>query len=230
VSSAQIGTAFWQAPEISPKVRRIDVPESSLAKPLLYSDFRQRTSLSAIEILALSRGTLVADAPYEVAQLPSDQMLEVGRIEHISGSIASGEGEIEASRDNSPLNWFYPMTPGVKPAALSIDAVWQLIGVFQAWGGSAGTGRALGLERVEVFDEIRPEDRDVRYEVKVVKTIRSEQTGDAFVRADAMVFADGRPIMSVTNANVGCHKDIRYLDYPMSSEMAFGGKLKTRKD
>jgi hypothetical protein len=50
-----------------------------------------------------------------------------------------------------------------------------------------------------------------------------------FVRADATVYADGRPILSIANANVGCHKDIRYSDYPLASEMGFGGKLKTRK-
>jgi 3-hydroxyacyl-[acyl-carrier protein] dehydratase/trans-2-decenoyl-[acyl-carrier protein] isomerase len=228
VASAQIGTAFWEAPDARPKAVSASADEP-MTKPLSCAEFRARGSFSRAEILALSRGVLVADPPVEMALLPSDLMLEVGRVERISGSIAAGEGEVAASRENRSGDWFYAMTPGVKPTALSIDAVWQLIGVFQAWGGSAGTGRALGLERVEVFDDIRPADRDVRYEVRVVKAVRAGDSGDVFVRADAWVFADGRPILSVANANVGCHKDIRYSDYPMASEMGFGGKLKTRK-
>lgn len=229
IDSAQIGTAYWQAPEDArpkPASPAADVP---LAAPIRYADFRARKSLTRAEVLALSRGGLVADPPGELALLPSDQMLEVGRIERIAGSLDAGEGEIVAARDNGPLDWHYAMAPGAKPTALLIDAVWQLTGVFHAWGGSQGTGRALGFERVEVFDEVRPQDREVRCELKIVKTARAPGTGDAFVRADAWVFADGRPVLCMTNANVGCHKNIRYSDYPMASAMGFGGKLKTRE-
>ena len=229
IGSAQIGTSFWEAPAARPKATAPAAPEEAMTRRLTYGEFRSRDRFSRAEIVALSRGALISDPPGEVALLPSDLMLEVGRVERIAGSIASGEGEVSASRENRSDGWFYAMTPGVKPTALSIDAVWQLIGLFQAWGGSAGTGRALGFERVEVFDEIRPEDRDVRCEVRVVKTARSGETGDAFVRADATVYADGRPILSVVNANVGCHKDIRYEDYPLATSMGFGGRLKTRK-
>jgi 3-hydroxyacyl-[acyl-carrier protein] dehydratase/trans-2-decenoyl-[acyl-carrier protein] isomerase len=227
IASAQIGTAFWEGPAARPK-SAASPADAPLIKPISYAEVRARDRFSRAEVVALSRGALVADAPGEIALLPSDLMLEVGRVERIAGSIASGEGEISASRENGSEDWFYAMTPGVKPTALSIDAVWQLIGVFQAWGGSAGTGRALGLERIEVFDEIRPEDRDVRYEVKIVKTVRAGDSGDVFGRADATVYADERPILTVSNANVGCHRNIRYSDYPMASEMGFGGKLKKR--
>lgn len=229
VDSAQIGSAFWEAPDTKPRPA-LPGSDSPLTERLSYADFRSRTRLSRAEVLALSRGALVSDPPGELALLPSDLMLEVGRIESISGSIDAGEGEIVASRINEPVDWFYAMTPGVKPTALSIDGVWQLTGVFHAWGGSQGTGRALGFERVEVFDDIRPGDREVRCELKIVKTQRVESSGDAFVRADAWVYADGRPVLCMTNANVGCHKDIRYSDYPMATEMGFGGRLKTRKD
>jgi 3-hydroxyacyl-[acyl-carrier protein] dehydratase/trans-2-decenoyl-[acyl-carrier protein] isomerase len=228
IESAQIGTAFWEAPGLEVRGGGA-AADGELPRALKYSEFRAKTSLSRSEIVALSRGALVADPPGELPLLPSDQMLEVGRIESLSGSLDAGEGEVLASRENSPLDWFYAMSPA-KPTALSIDAVWQLIGVFHAWGGSGGTGRALGLERVEVFDDIRPSDRDIRYEIRVVKVARAEATGDAFVRADATVFADGRPVLAVANANVGCHKNIRYSDYPIASEMGFGGKLKTRKE
>ncbi len=227
IESAQIGSAFWEAPPVAPKAPR-QVPSAPLLAPISYEEFRAKKSLSHAEVLALSRGNLVADAPGELALLPCEQMLEVGSIERIEGSIDSGEGEIVAARLNSPLDWYYPMTPGVKPTALSIDAIWQLTGVFHAWGGSQGTGRALGYERVEVFGHVLPTDREVRCELKIVKTVRAGELGDVFVRADAWVFADGRPILCMTNANVGCHKNIRYSDYPCQSEMGFGGKLKTR--
>lgn len=231
IAAAQIGTAFWEAPPSRGKTdpALMPAPDESMTRRLTYAEFKARSRFSHAEVVALSRGGLVCDPPGEIALLPADLMLEVGRVERIAGSIASGEGEIEASRENRSSDWFYAMTPGVKPAALSIDAVWQLIGLFQAWGGSAGTGRALGFERVEVFDEIRPQDRDVRCDLRVVKAVRSGESGDVFVRADATVYADGRPILSMTNANVGCHKDIRYADYPLASEMGFGGKLKMRK-
>jgi len=228
IDAAQIGTAFWEAPDARPRPAAA-VDDAPLAAPLSYAAFRARARLSRAEVLALSRGVLVADPPGELALLPSDQMLEVGRVERIAGSIDAGEGEIVAARDNGPLDWHYAMAPGAKPTALLIDAVWQLTGVFHAWGGSQGTGRALGFERVEVFDEVQPGDREVRCELKIVKTARAPETGDAFVRADALVFADGRPILSLTNANVGCHKNIRYADYPLATAMGFGGKLKTRE-
>lgn len=229
IGSAQVGTAFWEAPAPRKAAAAPRSPDEPMTRRLSYAEFKARASLSRAEVLALSRGVLVADPPGEIALLPSDMMLEVGRVERIAGSIAAGEGDVEASRENRSTDWFYAMTPGVKPAALSIDAVWQLIGLFQAWGGSGGTGRALGLERVEVFDDIRPQDRDIRCDLRVVKSVRAGDSGDVFVRADAAVYADGRPILSVANANVGCHKDIRYADYPLASEMGFGGKLKTRK-
>ena len=228
IGSAQIGTAFWEAPAARAQPAAA-APDEPMTRRLPYAEFKARSSFSRAEVVAISRGVLVSDPPGEIALLPSDLMLEVGRVERIAGSIAAGEGEVEASRENRSGDWFYAMTPGVKPTALSIDAVWQLIGFFQAWGGSAGTGRALGFERVEIFDEIRPEDRDIRCDLTVVKAVRSGESGDVFVRADATVYADGRPILSMTNANVGCHKDIRYADYPLASEMGFGGKLKTRK-
>ncbi|OGS40449.1 MAG: hypothetical protein A2506_11240 [Elusimicrobia bacterium RIFOXYD12_FULL_66_9] len=227
MDSVQVGTAFWEAPAAKPKTA---APKSDgdAMRPLTYAEFAARDYFTRAEIVALSRGSLVSDPPGEVALLPSDLMLEVGRIEHIAADRATGEGEVLASRPNAPTDWFFVMTPDVKPTALSIDAVWQLIGVFQAWSRNAGTGRALGFERVEVFDDIRPEDRDIRYEIRVLKTVRVAETGDAFVRADATVFADDRPILTCANANVGVHKDIRYTDYPVPSGMAFGGKLKKR--
>ena len=120
------------------------------------------------------------------------------------------------------------MNGGTKPAALLMDGVWQMMGVYHAWTGSAGTGRALGFERVEYFGAVVPEDARLVTRVRILKSVLAPN-GDRFVRADAEVFADGRKVMACANASVGCHKNIRYDDYPLVSEMAFGGKLKVKE-
>lgn len=228
IGSAQIGTAFWEADaEIKPPLFN-NADEKPLTKRLSCSEFAARASLSHAEVLALAQGNLVKEFPGEVGLLPNSLMLEVGRLHELSFDPAAGEGRIVATRRNSALDWFYPMNQGEKPTALTVDAVWQLLGLFLFWRQNPGTGRALGFERVEVFDAIRPQDSELLYEVKILRMTKSEASGDAFVRADAKVFADGRLVLACSNANVGCHKNIRYSDYPLQSEMGLGGKLKTR--
>ncbi len=229
VSKAQIGSDFWQADEASAPVigsRR----ESSLKERIGYGDFLARGRLSRDEILAISQGTLLRDAPAEFGLLPSSLMLEIGEVHEISYEESSGEGRIVASRRIDAADWFYPMNGGVKPTALAVDAVWQLLGLFLAWRGNAGTGRALGFERVDVFGEAVPGDRELIYDVRVSKTAPEGARGDAFACADARVFADGRLILSCVNARVGCRRGIRYSDYPLQSRMSFGGALKSNEE
>jgi 3-hydroxyacyl-[acyl-carrier protein] dehydratase/trans-2-decenoyl-[acyl-carrier protein] isomerase len=229
VASAQVGTAYcWESDAAAPPETSAAPAEAYKAR-LTWEQFRARDRFSASEVIALSRGTLVSDAPDEMPLLPDSLMLELHEIHHLSRDPASGEGLALATRGNGPGEWFYSMNGGVKPAALLVDGVWQLMGVFHAWLGSAGTGRALGFERVEFYGAVVPADARLTTRVRVLKTFRAPLTGDVFVRADAEVFADGRKIMSCVNANVGCHKNIRYADYPLVSEMAFGGKLKTKE-
>ena len=228
IGSMSVATAFWTDADSKPETSAAPASEDAPIRMLRYDEFAAKTKLNHAEIVALSQGTLI-DAPgLEVGLLPSSLMLEVGAIERLVFDESTGEGGISASRGNGPLEWFYPMTPGFKPAVLSIDAVWQLMGLFLTWRKNPGTGRALGFERVEVFGEILPGDRDIRYEVQIVRFSRAPN-GDAYIRADAKVRADGRLILAVTNANVGCHKNIRYSGYPLPSEMAHGGKLKIRE-
>jgi 3-hydroxyacyl-[acyl-carrier protein] dehydratase/trans-2-decenoyl-[acyl-carrier protein] isomerase len=224
IGSAQVATAFWtseEAPRPAPAPAGAEPP----ARLLSWDELSAKGSLTRAEVIGLSIGSLVRAPGVEVGMLPSGPMLEIGRVEKLAYDEAAGDGELRASRSNGPGEWFYRMTPGVKPAVLSIDAVWQLCGLFLTWRGNQGIGRALGFERVEVFDEIRPEDRDIRYEARILRLTRVP-TGDAFVRADTRVYADGRLILTCANANVGCHKGIRYDDYPLPSPMSTGGKLK----
>jgi 3-hydroxyacyl-[acyl-carrier protein] dehydratase/trans-2-decenoyl-[acyl-carrier protein] isomerase len=229
IDSAQVGSAYWESDGAAePPVP--EVPARTLPAPLTMAEFQARESLSRAEVIALSSGRLVADPPAEMPLLPDSLMREVSEVARLSRDPASGEGEVLAVRDNGPREWFYSMNEGVKPAALLVDAVWQLIGVFHAWSGSAGAGRALGFERVEFHGEVLPADPRMTVRVKVLKTFRAPSTGDAFVRADAEVFAGGRKVMTCVNASVGCHRGIRYSDYPFASPASRGGRLSGRDD
>ncbi|MHB2025010.1 MAG: bifunctional 3-hydroxydecanoyl-ACP dehydratase/trans-2-decenoyl-ACP isomerase [Elusimicrobiota bacterium] len=231
IGSAQIGTAYWE----SAAPRRADpglaqtAPDVSLRGRITRDEFSSGSQFSHAEIVALSQGTLIDCASEEIGLLPSSLMLEVGRIERIEYDEFSGEGSIAASKENDPMEWFYPMNGGVKPAALSIDAAWQLMGIFLTWRGNAGTGRALGFERVEIFDAVKPEDRRICYEINILRVSGADAAGSIFVRADAKVWADGRLILVCANASVCCRKNIRYNDYPQINEKAFGGKLGMRE-
>ncbi|MDE2236726.1 MAG: hypothetical protein KGK30_02440 [Elusimicrobia bacterium] len=221
IGLARLGTAFWEAPASPPAAATASVPQApaqaEASRPLGFEEFLHRDHFSSAEIVALSLGRLVAKPPIELGLLPAAPMLQVGQVERISFNPASGEGLIAASLPNGPRDWFYPMSPSGKPAALSIDGVWQLMGLFLAWRGQPGTGRALGFERVEIFDAVVASDRLVRYEVRVLKSGPSGG-GGAFVHADADVFADGRPILRCVNASVACHPGIRYSNYPFAQE------------
>jgi 3-hydroxyacyl-[acyl-carrier protein] dehydratase/trans-2-decenoyl-[acyl-carrier protein] isomerase len=227
IESAQVGTTFWEsdgaaAPEIVPAAPQ------PYRRRLPWDEFKGRKSFSAPEVVAMSRGTLVEGNPGEMPLLPDSLMLEVSEVHRLATDPATGEGEVIATRGNTPNEWFFAMNGGTKPAALLVDGVWQLIGVYHAWTGSAGTGRALGFERVELFGEATARDARIAYRLRILKSVRAPN-GDVFVRADAEVFADGRKILACANANVGCHRNIRYEDYPIESGMALGGKLKVKE-
>lgn len=223
IGEAQAGTSLWTSEERRPMPRAPEEPR--LCEPLGYGQFRARSRFSPAELVAISQGTLVTGAPGELGLLPAGLMLELGRVHLIERDEAAGEGRVVATRENSPNAWFYPMNAGVKPAALSLDAVWQLLGLYLSWRGHLGTGRALGFERLDLFGEVLPSDREVLIEARVAKEVRSS-SGDAQARADAKVFADGRLILACEGASVGCHGGIRYAGYPRESATARGGKVK----
>ncbi|MBI3298881.1 MAG: hypothetical protein HYZ75_11995 [Elusimicrobia bacterium] len=228
IASAAVGTGYWQDESKSVLGAVPPAPEAAYRAPLSAAEFTGRSAFSHPEIIALSRGTLVKDPAGEMGLLPDSLMLEVRDVRRIAFDEAAGEGEILATRANAPTEWFFPMSGGSKPAALLVDGVWQLLGMFLAWAGNAGTGRALGFERVELFGAVTPKDAELVYKLKILKYFKAPQTGDAFARADAEVFADGRRVLAMANANVGCHKNIRYCDYPVDGVMGRGGKLMVR--
>ncbi len=192
-----------------------------------YEDFRERSHLSAEEVLAFAYGRLLEDRPPGFkARLPLPPMLMVDRIEHISRK--GPRGRIVAERDVRLDDWFFHchfLGDPVQPGCLGVDGVWQLIGFYCAWNGALGTGRALGCAEVEFSGQIRPHDKLVRYEIDIVRYQDLPQSGSAVAIGDATVLVDGEPIYEIKRAKVGVFREIDYADYPFPSERSRGGKM-----
>lgn len=192
-----------------------------------YKEFRERSSFSEEEVLALAYGRLVEDAPAEYkARLPLPPMLMVDRIDHISRK--GNRGRIVAERDVRLDDWFFHchfLGDPVQPGCLGVDGVWQLIGLYCSWNGALGSGRALGCAEVEFSGQIRPHDEVVRYEIDIVRYQDLPHSGSAVAIGDATVLVDGEAIYAIKRAKVGVFRDIDYADYPWRSDNSQGGRM-----
>jgi 3-hydroxyacyl-[acyl-carrier protein] dehydratase / trans-2-decenoyl-[acyl-carrier protein] isomerase len=192
-----------------------------------YADFRQRSHFTREEILAFSYGRLVEDAPAAFhARMPLPPMLMVDRILEIKQT--GNRGSIVAERDIRLDDWFFHchfLGDPVQPGCLGVDGVWQLIGFFCTWHGGLGTGRALGCGEVEFAGQIRPYDKVVRYEIKIVRYQELPNSGSTIAIGDATVLVDGAPIYEIKRAKVGLFLDIHYADYPAPSARSRGGRM-----
>lgn len=192
-----------------------------------YTEFRERSQFSNEEVIALAYGRLVEDAPDEFkARFPLPPMLMVDRVTEISRKGA--RGRIVAERDVRVDDWFFHchfLGDPVQPGCLGVDAIWQLIGMYCAWNGALGTGRALGCQEVEFFGQIRPYDGTVRYEIDIVRYQELQTSGSSIALGDAKVLVDGQEIYEIKRAKVGVFRDIDYPDYPWPSRHSRGGRL-----
>jgi 3-hydroxyacyl-[acyl-carrier protein] dehydratase/trans-2-decenoyl-[acyl-carrier protein] isomerase len=194
---------------------------------LTYDEFRIRSSFSHEEVLALAHGSLFDDAPADYnSRLPLPPMLMVDRIEEFSARRA--RGRIVAERDVRVDDWFFQchfLGDPVQPGCLGVDGVWQLLGLYCAWRGALGSGRALGCGEIEFAGQIRPHDRVVRYEIDVVRYQDLPTSGSSVVLGDATVKVDGESIYEIKRAKVGVFRDIDYPDYPLPSLNSRGGRM-----
>jgi len=192
-----------------------------------YAEFRERSHFSREEVLALAYGRLVRDAPDEFkARFPLPPMLMVDRVTEITRRGA--RGRIVAEREVRVDDWFFHchfLGDPVQPGCLGVDAIWQLIGMYCAWNGALGTGRALGCQEVEFFGQIRPHDALVRYEIDIVRYQELATSGSSVALGDAKVLVDGEEIYEIKRAKVGVFRDIDYPDYPWPSRHSRGGRL-----
>jgi len=192
-----------------------------------YTEFRERSHFSREEVLALAYGRLVTDAPNEFkARFPLPPMLMVDRVTEITRKGA--RGRIVAEREVRVDDWFFHchfLGDPVQPGCLGVDAIWQLIGMYCAWNGALGTGRALGCQEVEFFGQIRPHDALVRYEIDIVRYQELATSGSSVALGDAKVLVDDEEIYEIKRAKVGVFRDIDYPDYPWPSRHSRGGRL-----
>ncbi|MEK6253877.1 MAG: bifunctional 3-hydroxydecanoyl-ACP dehydratase/trans-2-decenoyl-ACP isomerase [Gemmatimonadales bacterium] len=192
-----------------------------------YAEFRERSHFSREEVLALAYGRLVTDAPDEFkARFPLPPMLMVDRVTEITRK--GSRGRIVAEREVRVDDWFFHchfLGDPVQPGCLGVDAIWQLIGMYCAWNGALGTGRALGCQEVEFFGQIRPHDALVRYEINIVRYQELATSGSSVALGDAKVLVDDVEIYEIKRAKVGVFRDIDYPDYPWPSRHSRGGRL-----
>lgn len=157
------------------------------------------STYSKDDLVACGKGDLFGPGN---AQLPTDQMLMVDRITHISSENGGyGKGEIVAELDIAPDLWFFDCHfPGdpVMPGCLGLDAMWQLVGFFLGWRGNPGRGRALGCGEVKFSGQILPSAKKIVYTINIKRVIE---------RKLVMGIADGA--LSVNDREIYTAKDLR---------------------
>lgn len=161
-------------------------------------------AFSKEELIACGHGRLFGPGN---AQLPTDNMLMLDRITHISlEGGAYGKGELRAELDIRPDLWFFgchfPGDP-VMPGCLGLDAMWQLVGFFLAWKGNLGHGRALGAGEIKFTGEIFPTAKTVTYQLDLKRIIERRLIMGI---ADGTVAVDGTVIYTAKDLRVGLIK------------------------
>ena len=181
-----------------------------------YREFRETQSFGLADLIAFSRGCLVADPPkgFE-ARLPAPPFLMVDRILRIEAD--GRRGKIVAEQDIRLDAWYFQChMPGdpVQPGCLGVDAVWQLLGFYAIWRGGLGAGRALGCDGVTFAGQIRPYHRIVRFEIDVRRFTTLAESGASIVIGDGAISVDGEPVAEVRQARTGLFRGIVYDGYP----------------
>jgi 3-hydroxyacyl-[acyl-carrier protein] dehydratase/trans-2-decenoyl-[acyl-carrier protein] isomerase len=188
-----------------------------------YAELLERRQFSKEDLLGLSQGNLVEDAPKEFMRLPAPPMLMFDRVVEIERGV---KGRIVGEQDIHLDDWFFQCHfrgDPVQPGCLGVDAVWQLIGLFCGASGAAGSGRALGCKEVEFSGQIRPYNALVRYEVDIRRFSLLKESGSAVAIGTGRVIVDGELVYTIKDAKVGMFLGIAYPDYPKPSANSKGG-------
>ena len=159
---------------------------------------------SNAQILAMSAGDFFGQGN---AQLPSSLMLMIDEISHIAGSGGRfGKGQLDASLQIAPELWFFDchfQGDPVMPGCLGLDALWQLLGVFLAWSGLPGKGRALGVGKVKFSGQIYPDAGSIHYQLHIKRVFTKPMPIGI---ADGMVIHNGDTIYQANDLKVGLIK------------------------
>ena len=163
-----------------------------------------KSAYGRAELITCGRGELFGPGN---AQLPTDNMLMLDRITHISSEGGKhNKGQIIAELDIHPDLWFFQCHfPGdpVMPGCLGLDALWQLLGFFLGWRGNPGRGRALGCGEVKFSGQVLPSASKVVYNIDVRRVIERKLVMGI---ADGSVSVDGREIYTASELRVGLFK------------------------
>ncbi|MGI5309838.1 bifunctional 3-hydroxydecanoyl-ACP dehydratase/trans-2-decenoyl-ACP isomerase [Rheinheimera sp. WS51] len=164
-----------------------------------------KNSFTKEDLIACGNGELFGEGN---SQLPSDNMLMMDRITHISeeGGLY-GKGQIIAELDITPDLWFFACHfkgDPVMPGCLGLDAMWQLVGFFLGWSGGPGKGRALGVGEVKFTGQIVPTAKKVTYTLNMKRVIKRKLFMGI---ADGVVSVDGREIYTAQDLKVGLFQD-----------------------
>jgi len=163
-----------------------------------------KSAYGRAELITCGRGELFGPGN---AQLPTDNMLMLDRITHISSEGGKhNKGQIIAELDIHPDLWFFQCHfPGdpVMPGCLGLDALWQLLGFFLGWRGNPGRGRALGCGEVKFSGQVLPSASKVVYNIDVRRVIERKLVMGI---ADGSVSVDGREIYTASDLRVGLFK------------------------
>ncbi|MEW6997032.1 bifunctional 3-hydroxydecanoyl-ACP dehydratase/trans-2-decenoyl-ACP isomerase [Colwelliaceae bacterium BS250] len=165
----------------------------------------QKNSYDKAGLIQAGTGELFGEGN---SKLPSDNMLMMDRILHISeeGGLY-GKGEITAELDITPDLWFFDCHfkgDPVMPGCLGLDAMWQLVGFHLAWVGGPGRGRALGVGEVKFTGQILPTNKKVTYQIDFKRVIKRKLFMGI---ADGTVSVDGKVIYKATDLKVGLFTD-----------------------
>ncbi len=163
--------------------------------------FLDQHSFTKAELVSCGKGELFGPGN---AQLPTDKMLMVDRVTHISTEGGNyGKGEIIAELDIDPSLWFFQchfVGDPVMPGCLGLDAMWQLVGFFLGWKGNPGQGRALGAGEIKFTGQVLPSAKKVTYHLHLKRVIERKLVMGI---ADGVLSCDGREIYTAADLRVG---------------------------
>lgn len=155
--------------------------KTALSSPLCDAR-KSDLDLNQKDLLASVRGELfAADAP----RLPSPPILAFNSAQ-LSRGVLPGDDRATAIRLLSPddpiFTVHFPGDP-IYPASLQIEATFQLLGLYAAWMGFRGRGRALGLGRTRFVNQVCPshgtQELSVNVAIRAMDHSRQIIIGDA---------------------------------------------------
>jgi 3-hydroxyacyl-[acyl-carrier protein] dehydratase/trans-2-decenoyl-[acyl-carrier protein] isomerase len=160
----------------------------------------RQSSFTKQELIQCGEGEMFGEGN---SQLPTDNMLMMDRITHISEQGGKyGKGQIIAELDINPDLWFFQCHfkgDPVMPGCLGLDAMWQTSGFFLGWLGLSGKGRALGVGEVKFTGQILPTAKKITYKIDVKRVLAR---GLSMIISDGVLEVDGREIYTAQGMKV----------------------------